>query len=64
MVHVLQVKEDITYLESKVFKLSVNEEVYKVEFLLGKLPNDMKMLAFLAGELSNASTYFSIFANV
>ena len=35
-----------------------------VEFKVGLLPNDLKMLAFLAGELSNASTYFTTFANV
>ena len=28
------------------------------------LPNDMKMLAFLAGELTNSAHYFSTFANV
>ena len=28
------------------------------------MPNDMKMLAFLAGELSNSAFYFSSFANV
>ena len=36
----------------------------KVEFTVGELPNDMKMLSFLAGELSNAATYFLTFANV
>ena len=38
--------------------------VHNVEFKMGELPNDMKMSAFLAGELSNASFYFSTFANV
>ena len=36
----------------------------KVEFHLMELPNDMKMLAFLAGKLTNALHYFSTFANV
>ena len=36
----------------------------KVEFNVTQLPNDMKMLSYLAGELSNAATYFSTFANV
>ena len=35
-----------------------------VRFSIGELPNDMKMLAFLAGELSNSAKYFSSFANV
>ena len=34
----------------------------KVEFK--ELPNDMKMLSFLAGELPNSATYFTTFANV
>ena len=28
-----------------------------------ELPNDMKMLAVLGRELSNAATYFSLFGN-
>ena len=35
-----------------------------MEFSLTELPNDMKMLSFLLGELSNAATYFTTFANV
>ena len=35
-----------------------------VEFKLCELPNDMKMLCFLAGELSNSSKYFTTFADV
>lgn len=51
---------DIHYLESKKFTVSDRE----VEFKLGELSFDMKMLCFIAGELSNAATYFSTFANV
>ena len=29
-----------------------------------ELPNDMKKLCFLAGELSNAAKYFTTFADV
>ena len=36
----------------------------KVEFNIGEFPNDMKMLAFLAGKLNNAALYFSTFGNV
>ena len=55
---------DFLYLESKVFVLHVDGEDVKVEFKLCELPNDMKMLCFLGGELSNAATYFTTFANV
>ena len=56
--------QDVQYLESQVFLITVSGEIFKVEFKLHGLPNDMKMLAFLAGELSNSSTYFTTFANV
>jgi hypothetical protein len=36
----------------------------KGTFCFEELPNDMKMLAMLADELSNSSTYFSTFGNV
>ena len=36
----------------------------KVEFKVTESANDMKMLSYLAGKLSNAATYFSTFANV
>ena len=55
---------DIKFLESNVFKLEMNDKVYNVEFRLNELPNDMKMLAFLAGELTNSAHYFLTFANV
>ena len=35
-----------------------------VSFHFEELPNDMKMLAMLGGELSNSATFFSTFANV
>ena len=61
---VLKTIHDIKYLESKAFDIMLGETQHKVEFVLGELPNDMKMLYFLAGELSNSATYFSTFANV
>ena len=42
----------------------MNEEQYKVEFQVGSPPNDMKMLAFLCGELTNSAYYFTTFADV
>ena len=56
--------EDFIYLESKVFLVSVETENVKVEFKLAEWPNDMKMLSFLAGELSNSAKYFTTFADV
>jgi hypothetical protein len=35
-----------------------------VKFKIGELPNDMKMVAYLSGELSNSAKFFSSFANV
>ena len=52
---------DFIYFESKVFSIHMDGVDVNVEF---KLPNDMKMLCFLAGELSNAAKYFTIFADV
>ena len=54
----------LTEIESKTYTIEVNGSQRLVEFKLAELPNDMKMLVFLAGELSNAATYFSTFANV
>ena len=56
--------EDFIYLESTVFLVSVDTENVKVEFKLAELPNDMKMLSFLAGELPNYAKYFITFADV
>ena len=55
---------DIKYLESDTFNIIIGEQTHEVEFKLGELPNDLKMLAFLAGELTNAAHYFVTFANV
>ena len=55
---------DLKFLESQVFNLDVFGVNRKVEFRLGELPNDMKYLHFLAGELTNAAKYFTTFADV
>ena len=47
-----------------MFNVTVNGVAKKVEFRVGELPNDMKFLYFLAGELSNNAAYFSTFADV
>ena len=56
--------KDISYLETKVFEIEVNGGSQKIEFKVCEWPNDMKMLCFLGGELSNNATYFSTFANI
>ena len=55
---------DFIYLESKVFSICIDSADVNVEFKLCELPNDMKMLCFLAGELSNSAKYFTMFADV
>ena len=62
--YVLQLLSDLRYLESEVFNVTVYGTERSVEFRVQSLPNDLKMLAFLAGELTNAATYFTTFANV
>ena len=54
------VYKQIADLEGKVFEICD----FHVTFHFEELPNDMKMLAMLAGELSNFATYFSTFGNV
>jgi len=51
---------EISAIEQKSFK--INDTAIKFKF--SEFPNDLKMLAFLAGELSVSATYFSTFANV
>ena len=55
---------DFIYLESKVISICMDSADVNVEFKLCELPNDMKMLCFLAGELSNSAKYFTTFADV
>ena len=47
-------------IEMKTFEVNGTE----VRFIFTEFPNDLKMLAFLAGELSVSGTYFSTFGNV
>lgn len=55
------VVRQIVELEEKVFEL---EHGVTVTFKFQELPNDMKMIAMLSGELSISARYFSPFANV
>ena len=59
-----QLMVEIVEIEKKAFPIYVNETTVDVKFKIAELPNDMKMMAFLAGELSNSAKFFSSFANV
>ena len=54
---------DIHKIENTTYSITFKGEVIHVKFVISELPNDMKMLAYLAGELSNRATYFSTFAD-
>ena len=55
---------DIQHLTNTIYSVMCKGEPVQVNFVIEELPNDMKMLAFLGGELSNSPTYFSTFADV
>ena len=44
--------------------MNVQGKEYFIKFKVELLPNDMKMLGFLGGELTNAAYFFTTFANV
>ena len=54
----------IQKVESTTYSISCESETINVKFEIAELPNDMKMLAYLGGELSNSAKYFSSFADV
>ena len=58
--YISMISKQIVQIEQTTF--SINSK--NIKFRFSELPNDMKMLAFLAGELPNSATYFSTFANV
>ena len=60
---------DIQYIEKQSFACTYTTFEGKtctvnVKFRISEYPNDLKMVAFLCGELSNSATYFCSFANV
>lgn len=60
--HIRLLLHQVVGLEKKTFQ--INEDWPAVTFKLEELPNDMKMLAMLSGELSISAKYFSPFANM
>ena len=55
-----QLSSNIEAIEKKTYTVSEKQVTFTFELL----PSDMKFLTFLNGELNNAATYFSSFANV
>ena len=51
-------------LRKKNYSVSLDGKNVYVNFKISELPNDMKMLAFLSGELSNRAKFFSSVADV
>ena len=45
-------------------KMLTTEKGYQVRFAIKLIPSDMKWASSFSGELNNAATYFSPFANV
>lgn len=58
--YIAMISKEIEQIEKSSF--TVNNTFIKFKF--SELPNDMKMLAFLGGELSCSAKYFSTFASI
>ena len=61
--YVTILKGQMTQIE-KTYPIQVNGKEVVLSFRFELLPNDLKYLAFLAGELSISASYFSPFADV
>ena len=53
-----QLMLDIKKVQSTSYSIACKGKAIDVRFVFAELPNDMKMLSFLAGELSNSATFF------
>ena len=53
--YVKKLVSELQYLEQNIFQVNVNNQLINVDFKVESIPNDMKMVAFLAGELTNSS---------
>ena len=54
-----ELADEMNEVEKKTFSVNVDGKDITVSFSFEMFPNDMKYLAFLAGELSNSPKYFS-----
>ena len=59
--YTLQLTKEMKEVENNVL---TTKKGYQVRFAIKLIPSDMKWASSLSGELSNAATYFSPFANV
>ena len=57
-------REEMTAIEKTSYPLEVDGQQVSVTFQFELLPNDMKYLAFIGGELPISASYFSPFADV
>ena len=62
--YVTMLKEQMTEIERKTYPTQIDGKETVLSFKFELLPNDMKYLAFLGGELSISASYFSPFADV
>ena len=62
--YVAMLKEQMTEIEGKPYPIQVNGKETLLSFTFELLPNDMKYLTFLGGELSISASYFSPFGDV
>ena len=53
-----QLMLDISKVQSTSYSIACKGKAIDVRLVFAELPNDMKMLSFLAGELSNSTTFF------
>ena len=59
-----KVTQAIQKITNTTYSVVSKGDTVNVKFVFSELPNDMKMLAYLGGELSNSAKYFSSFADV
>ena len=52
---------NIHHIQNKSYSVLCKGKPVVIKFVIAELPNNMKMLAFLGGELTNSATYFSTF---
>ena len=62
--YLARIVKDFDFLEENVFIVKGGGRMCPVEFRLGGDSSDMKMLCYLAGQLSNSARFFTNFANV
>ena len=62
--YVILLREEMAAIEGNSYPLEVEGKQVSVSFQFELLPNDMKYLAFLGGELTISACYFSPFADV